>query len=493
MAQVDDRFAQWLEQTFGSTARGGLPPPESIQIRQYWAKLPEGQKETILRQLSAPGSNPSAVQAVIQKLVSAPATPPPASATTTPPPGSPAAASQQAVTAAALPAQQLTEQTGVGPGAGAEGIPVMGTQGSIGGFNEQLATFNKNQFATAQNDPSQLAQLAGVTPEQLQSQYQSYLTGMQAATQGNSQLLAHQRTGNQGAAAQLTLAQFAQVKAQNMIGSWSAVLSAMNGIYEAQFRQAMPPELIQQVITALNGMSPDQQKNVLYNAQIYMENMTLDPSGKSLRDQVGTYAANLLTSLPPSIMTYTQGAGTSTGSIGSGGIVGTYEQVHPSPFLQGETIQQGIAAAFEKAFNRSPTAGDMKALGSNPTPAQIQTYIDNQPMPGYNMTYGAFTAASSQLTPLWQQYFGHDPTPTQLKWAVGKSSQDITDFIDNSASSVPGVTIGVKNNYETFINSLDTSGATTHAFSAGVDDSLIKSLHDHLQSQSTATPTPGKM
>jgi hypothetical protein len=417
-------------------------------------------------------------------------------------PGTPSSAQTTATTTATTPQSgQLSETTWGDTGAGVkvEGPsgpePAAGT-GTPTGFNEILSTYYQQQITAAGTDPTALAQVAGVTPQMLMQQYASYQQNSLLA-QGPPGVAKRPEQGNQT----MTLPQFAQIKAQSMMGPWSAVLAAIQSVYQSQMDQPMPADLVAQVITQLNQLQstdPTQAQTILYNAYNYMENSASAATGNTIRDIGGTNTTTLLASLPSSIMTYGGTGGVGTGSVGTTGVVGTYAAVHPSPFMQTETVDQNIAAAFQKAFYRAPTAADMAALGTSPTPAQIQTYIDNQPMPGYpGMTYGAFTAANSQLTPLWQQYFGHDPTPQQLKWAVGKSSQDITDFIDNSQSSVPGVTIGVKNNYETFINSLDqanTQGASgMHTFSSGIDDSMIKQLHDHLQSQSTGTATPGAM
>lgn len=406
-------------------------------------------------------------------------------------------AQSTADTAATTATAQLPEQTTLG-GQGAEGIPVVGASGATipgtttpSDYNSLLNNYYATQFAAAGQDPTQLAQLAGMDPTNLQAQYQAYLAGIQKAMQGPNTLLAHQQGGGQGAT--LTLQQFAQQKAQNNIGPWAAVMQAINGIWQSQTGAQMPASVLMGIISRLNALPQAQQSNILYAASLYMTNAANAQANGQLFDQTGSYASGILSLMPSTILTYTAGSGTDTGSLGSDGYVGQEMQLFPGA-LQGEQVTTEIAQAFEKALNRAPTSADISALGTDPTPAAIQQYIDNQQMPGTHMTYGAYTAASSQLTPLWQQYFGKDPTNAELSWAVGKSPEDITDFIDNSPSAIPGVTIGVKNDYESFINSLDTADPQgNHAFSSQVDDSMISQLHQQVTAASTTKPSPGKM
>lgn len=400
-------------------------------------------------------------------------------------------ATTAATTATAQLPDTTTGQTGAGiPVVGSAGATIPGTT-TPSSFNSLLTNYYSQEFAQAGADPNALAQLAGTTPQLLQAQYSAYTQGLAKA---QTQFSPGMAGGTVGGQQPMTLPQFAQNKAQAMVGPWASVLDSINTIWQSQYQQPLPQGLSLQIISALNAMPVSQQSNVLYEAYQYMTNKASATANKGLFDQTGSYASAILASLPSSILTYTSGSGTGTGSLGTGGIVGTWAQTYPSTFLQGEETQQEIAGAFQKALNRAPTAADMSALGADPTPAAIQQYIDNQPMPGTHMTYGAYTTISGQLTPLWQQYFGRDPSTSELQWGVGKSTQDITDFIDNSSSSIPGVTIGVKNDYESFINSLDTADPQgNHAFSSQVDDSLLTQLHQQVTAASTGTAKPGKM
>lgn len=175
-------------------------------------------------------------------------------------------------------------------------------------------------------------------------------------------------------------------------------------------------------------------------------------------------------------------------------VLSAYEAEHPTPTMQQSQTASMIASAFEQTLGRAPTSADLAALGSDPSPGQVSDYLNNLPMPGYpGMTYGQYTTAHHNLDALWQSSFGRLPSQQELLWAVGKSSAQLSDFVDNSPSAIPGVTMGRYNDLTNWIKSTSTSGATTHAFSAGVDDSLVQSLHNQLQSASTGHAQPGPL
>jgi hypothetical protein len=481
----DKFFNDWLNSKANSSTRAD----QKTAMLAAWGNLTAAQKSAWVTAMANGDASLRTPQQVLAYLQSPPAAT--STATATPSATSPAGEQQSATTAAQQVTGTLTEKTNLGPSA-EEGIPVPGVPSgsSQQGFNELLSSYYNQQFAAAGTNATALATLAGTDAATLQSQYQSYTNAFQSAQAS----AAHPEWGQGGAphnpTAPMTLAQFAQSKATSTIGPWASVLAAIDGIWTSQMGEPMPAALATQIVSALNAMPQDQQSNVLYNAYEYMTNAASAQSNGALFDQSGTYAAAILNSLPSSILTYTAGTGTGTGSLGTGGIVGTYAQTYPSALIQGETIEQTIAADFQKALNRAPTAADLTALGDDPSPTAIQNYINEQPVQGMNMTYGQLTAVTSNMTSLWQQYFGTAPTTAELQWGVGKTPAQLQDFVDNSPSAVPGVTIGRYNDYTTFLNSIDTSNATTHAFSGQVDASLISELHNNLQSQATGTAHP---
>ena len=271
------------------------------------------------------------------------------------------------MTAATPTTAQLPEQT---VGNVAPGIPVIGAAGATipgttkpADFNNLLQDYYSTAFAQAGGNVNQLAQLAGMDPQLLQSQYQAYMAGMTKAFAGAPQGV--------GAFTPLSLEQFAQNKAQTKMGPWAAVLESIEGIWTSQTNSPMPPDLINSVITALNGMPQSQQENVLYEASLYMSNKANAFANKGLFDQTGTLASAILGALPSSILGYspTGGTGTDTGSFTSAGIVGTALQ--SAPFLVKQQTTSAIDTAFESALHRAPTAADLAALGATPTQGQI--------------------------------------------------------------------------------------------------------------------------
>jgi len=475
--QRDREFDAWVQ----------FHAPGDTRLLQLWDGLTDAQKLSLLDSISPRLGKPSAATAatVLSQLQSMQPAAKPAAAT--PSATSAAGKLSSADSAAAAPGPQLAQSV--------QGIAVPGPSGSTPGFTQMLQSYTSQQFKDAGTDVTALARLAGMDPGTLQSQYQSYTSAFQSAQTKALQ----PGYGSQGAAPHtltppMTIAQFAQGKGQANTGPWAAVLNAINGIYLSQMGVPLPSALAMQIVSQLNAMPKSQASNVLYNAYEYMNGQATALTNGSLFDQTGSLASAVLQSLPTSILTYTAGTGTQTGSIAAGSrIVGTYMTVNPSALIQGETIEQTIAADFQKALNRAPTAADMAALGSDPSPTAIQNYINEQPVQGMGMTYGQLQAVTQNMTSLWQQYFSTSPSNAELQWGVGKTPAQLQDFVDNSPSAVPGVTIGRYNDYTSFINSIDTSNATTHAFSGQVDASLISELHNNLQSQSTGTAQPGPM
>lgn len=397
----------------------------------------------------------------------------------------------QQVTAAQTNVGQLSETA---PG----GIPVPGSA-SRGqpGFNEMLQSYNQEQYDAAGSDLTSLAELSGTDPATLQQQYQSYVSGWQTAQSSPMDNLKPGYANYERASQQqppLTLSEFAQGQGQALMGAWSAVMSLIGQVYQSQTGAPMPSDLTRQILTSLQQMPTNQQSNVLYNAYMYMQNYQSAQSNKALVDQQGTLQASVLSALPSSILTYSAGTGPGTGSFGTAGVVGQYMQLHPSQLMQTSATDAMISNVFQQALGRAPSADDLTALGSSPSPQQVSDYINTLAMPGYpGMTYGQYQAVSKNMGTLWNQDFGRAPTKQELMWGVGKSQAQLQDFVNNSPSSIPGVTIGKYNDITNWIQTTGTSGSTTHAFSAGVDDSLVQDLHTQLQKASTQSPTPGPL
>ncbi len=498
-----DYLSQALGEGYYPAATDATSIFEWDQINQWLGQMSETQRTLVLPQIVSQYQNASGVQADVLRTVATAlqkelgghtllTDPTSVAPKSTPTPNAPTNTPQTLAGSSPIPATALTggslsETTPVGS------VPVPSGAGGGQGFNEQLQSYYDAQFQQARTDPNRLAEMAGMDPAMLQQQYASYTNGFALAQQN----LKPGFLNYEGAQATqpMTLPQFAQAKAQTMIGPWAVVLEAINTVWQSQMNEPLPPDLIQQTITQLNGMPQAQQSNVLYQAMQYMTAKASAIKNKGLFDQAGNYTQGILSVLPSSIMTVggTGAQGIGTGSVGTSGIVGEYAQLHPSPFIQGQTIALGIAQAFQAAFNRAPTAADLAALGPDPTPAAIQNYINTQPMPGMNMTFGQYQAVQTNMKSLWTQEFGRAPTNAELQWGVGKSVEQLQAFVDNSPSSIPGATIGRVNDYTTFLNGLH---ATVGSFSvplSTLDPSLISELHQHLTSAETGKAQPGPL
>lgn len=493
MATIDDQLQQLLATLQQRWTKAGQPsdPAYIGALQQYWQQLNDTQKRAVLAQVQKAGGNPQQFSQAVLQLTSPNAQGPQPAPTPKPDPNAPTAqqtqAAQSATQAATAAGVQLGETTS---GQTGYGVPVMGTGEAAftpggtatGGFNEQLRSYTQNAISNAGQDVNALAQVAGTDAATLQAQYQAYTRGMaqaRAAYTGHG-ALAGDPQGLQ-AGAQLTLPQFAQQVAQSTIGPWAAVLDAIASIWQSQYQQDMPLELRQQILASLNGLPPDQKKAVLLNAMYYMQQKATSVANRQVFDQTGNYTAQLLSSLPSSILTYSPaaGGGFGTGSLGTVGIVGTYAQLHPSPFLQKETIDAGIANQFQQALNRAPTAADMAKLGPNPTATEVDSYINSQPLPDDpKVQYGTYQNVKKFVDPLYAQYFGTQPTSDQLMAYMGMNQQQITDHIMASPSTqLPGATVGRYVQLRGFADSLVSK------IGYGVSDQVIAAAHAGMQGQ----------
>lgn len=134
----------------------------------------------------------------------------------------------------------------------------------------------------------------------------------------------------------------------------------------------------------------------------------------------------------------------------SGGILGTIEQNYLVEHPVGVDTQQAADTRLTNSFavlGRPPTAAEYKQL-QNASAEQITAYIDSQPAAGTGMTYGTYSTLFDANQKQWQQYFGHDPTPTELRSIAGMTPDEVTAYIMNSPSkSVQGATIGEASDY----------------------------------------------
>ena len=200
--------------------------------------------------------------------------------------------------------------------------------------------------------------------------------------------------------------------------------------YQSQYGDTMPQALRQQIIDQVNNMSAAEQ---------------------------ATLGATLVSSTPvPTEFAALEKTYATNSDPGSNVTQGSQEATVTSAFMS-QTSGPG----------RMPTAAEMAQL-QGATPAALTAYIDNLPMPGTGLTVGTYFSLYNANQSQWQEYFGHDPTPADLRSIAGMSPAQVTDYIDNSPSSaVPGQTIG---RVEDFQNYWDTA---TKTLGIGADDVML--------------------
>jgi hypothetical protein len=214
--------------------------------------------------------------------------------------------------------------------------------------------------------------------------------------------------------------------------------------YQTQYGDTMPQALRQQIIDQVNNMSAAEQ---------------------------ATLGATLVSSTP---------VPTEFAAL---------EKTYATNSDPGSNVTQGsqeatVTSAF-KVLNRLPTAAEMSQF-SNASPAALTAYIDAQPMPGTGLTYGTYTSLFTANQSQWNQYFGHDPTPADLRAIAGMSPAQVTDYIDNSPSSaVPGQTIGRVSDYTDYWDNTVVKG-----MGVGSADAVMLGQLTKLGSGESSLPTP---
>lgn len=448
--------------------------------------------------------------------------------------------------AASSPNAPTAETENVSP-TGAVSTTAVGTGTPVEGSTQATALIN--QYMTTPlwqgdpDDPQGAAQGLGIDYNSANTQYQAYL-----ANYGRAQ----QRANIQGAMPQpMSEVQFIQGLAQTQYGQWGPVIGMLAYAWQEQNGTPMPPALAQEVLAGLKNIPANdsaQLQTQMLNSITQIENAAKQATAKG--GQVTDLNLNVeLSSFLTQLSTYApsvySGSGSSSGGASltdasPGSIVGQYITANPQAAGVEATqkgSQEAQAIEFLANYGIPTSTANVASLSNAQTYSNMQAYVSwmqgvgmpitastleslmampfsnpntstvtagtggawllDQMVPGTKMTYGAYQQVSSSITPQWEQYFNSAPTKAQLAYFVGKSSTDVNDYFSNSMSSIPGITIGQKNDYENFINSLDQQSPTvngiTHTFSSQLDDSMMDQLHQAVTSQSTGAPTPGPM
>jgi hypothetical protein len=526
-ADADAWFEEWLQQNFPPDESGraaGQMGPEALAVREEWTKLSAAQKTSVFTQIRGMGryGTPDAVASLLQKTAAAPA------ATPTPPTGT---------------TGTLNAQDQVGTAALATGTPVQGTTAATALINQYMTT---PQWQGSPDDPQSAAAALGVDYNSADQQYQKYLAHFQTAMDRATSLTQH-------AAPPMPEVSFIQSLAQAQYGQWGPAIGMIAYMWQQQNGSALPSDLATGLIAQLktfaardpNGAAQLQLQMLSTVEQIKTSagNTSAASGGQATNLNIGVDITNFLTQLggiAPNIYSSGSSGSSALAASSPNSFIGQYIEKNPNVAGEAATVEGGekkSAIDFLTAQNMPTTAANITAL-SNPqtlatmgayvqwmntvkmpiTPAILTTlmsmpfsdpntgmaptgtggaYLLDQVMPGTKMTYGAYQTVSSSITPQWEQYFNSTPNKAQLAYFVGKSPTDVTDYFNNSMSSIPGITIGQKNDYENFIQSLDQQSpqvaGITHTFSSQVDNSMMDQLHQQVTAQSTGKPVPGKM
>lgn len=525
-SEIDQEFNKWLQETFPASPYSRTPSeqnPSRAAIARFWATLSDQQKMSVFGELKATKSVPAA-QAAISKIT---------------------AASPSSQSTASGPLSPVGDQDYPGT---SQYQQELGQFANPSQYNPAVAP-NATSYmlnGVSETDANAIAASLGLDPHMLQQQYDSFQSGMQAA-QGR------RMGGKVGSGTQPvpeSLQQFALSMAQVQQGQWMPAINALNFYYREQSGNNLAPEDIQKLLAGFNALPKDTQ-NTIAHAMISMAHTITTGEGSATGVGAGEHfdptaaVQGFLTNLS------TEASNIFSGSLsppagGQGSIMSNIATAHPNSAAliasqlgteRADAIQQLTAAgmppdqitdslvqtiinagtsasgtsqalttylSFMQAHKITPTAALITKLLSEPyfdpsggtaEPGTGGATLLALPSPVHGLNLGGYISSYNTLQTLWGQYFGTGKTPSnsQIAWGVGKSQQQILDYINNSASSVAGVTIGRYNDIANLIQNFNqpTGTGNTNSFSSVVDDSIVNSLHQAI-SQKTKAPTEPK-
>lgn len=147
------------------------------------------------------------------------------------------------------------------------------------------------------------------------------------------------------------------------------------------------------------------------------------------------------------------------------------------PSTKGQAVEKEQAAIGQQrlkqyvdTFGHAPALGVAQLAGMDSN--SWQDYLNNQQYRS-GMTLGQYTDSRTLLDNAgWMHWFGGQPSDADVKWAMGKSNEDITARIDQSPySAIPGMNIGT---YKGFSTEGDTISKAL--FGASLPDHLIQAM-----------------
>jgi hypothetical protein len=149
------------------------------------------------------------------------------------------------------------------------------------------------------------------------------------------------------------------------------------------------------------------------------------------------------------------------------------------PSTKGQLVSQEEATLatsrvkqYVDTFGVAPSLDQQQIVGMD---QQSWTDYMNDQQYRSGMTLGQYTNARTALDNAgWENWFGGQPSDSDVKWAMGKSAEDITARIDQSPyAPIPGMNIGTYQAFSTEGNSISTA-----LFGSSLPDHLIKAMSD---------------
>jgi hypothetical protein len=354
--------------------------------------------------------------------------------------------------------------SGTAGGAQTPSVPLANagiTQGELNTYTQSTDTsgYTMPTGSTSAQQLQYLAGYLGVSADQVQSQYNSYvasLSGQFGSAMSN--------------ASALPIDQWVAGQVNSIEGSYAPILNAYEQAWEQTNNGPMPPELRLQMRQQLQSMPPAQQQalnGVLYNYLLQWNSAqaATDPYQKAQMEQAAL--ATVHGNFPLLDATFNN-----------------YQSTHLSSTAEANYAaqqQQSFIQTYVQATGRWPNQTEISKYGTLPAIEQGQ-YIDNAQMANLPMTYSAYQSTLSMLNAggggsgatSWQQAFGKDPTPEQVYNMSHMNAQDVRAYIDNSPSKeIPGMTVGVYGNLQQV-----GSDVSTKLFGTSDSSQLINMFHE---------------
>ena len=316
-----------------------------------------------------------------------------------------------------------------------------------------------------------MSQMMGFDAQQAYSDYQNSFAQAQrlANDPRNNDPLAAQSFTAAGTPAQpQSAADWFNQQQTQIQGQFQPLLQTMDAAYQLQTGAPMPVELEAQVLDQINKMTPDARNSLLASMPTMKTSIARygasDPTAAqhiaALLPQLGTGAAD------PLITTFNAAIA---------------ERKTVAALPQQLEIQN--VSTFMNQTGQAPTDQQKSEMSGLDTYG-LQRYIDNQPSRVAGMTWGTYTAATKNMSKLWTENFGKDPTDQELQKFAGWNAADINRWVDSQPSKDnPSMTIGKRNGYLAMADQ-----ASQKWFGTSADSQMIDALDKHFSSQGDKAP-----